>query len=479
MAYPTSRTLGDFLDEMVSKWPEQEFVVSKGRRYTYREMQEWTNQFARGLLALGLKKGDRVGSIVHNIPEFLVLLFAVAKCGGVFVPLSTFYRSKEIKYALRHCEIKILFSVGQLLNFNYFEMVKEILPELEQLDKSDLHFKDYPELKYVVSLAEQAKGAYSWEDVINLGVNVPDDRLQEAQGAVGAKDLAYILLTSGTTAHPKAVQMLHYGPIENTYHVGERQNMTPKDRMWVGIPVFYAMFNSNAMGAMMSHGGTLVLQEYFEPGEALRIIEEERCTVIYGFYNMIGTLLNHPDYTKRDLSSMRTGETIGSPEQIKVMAQLAPEICNVYGLTEVYGNSHLNNSNDPLEVRCRHAGQLLPGFQLKIIDPDTGEIVPRGQPGEACFKGFVTPGYYKDPENNRAAFDDDGWFHTGDIVKEDEEGNFYFITRMKEMLKTGGINVSPASVEDYLQTHPKIKEVYVIGYPDEKKGEAVMAVVEL
>ena len=229
----------------------------------------------------------------------------------------------------------------------------------------------------------------------------------------------------------------------------------------------------------MSHGGGFVLQEFFDPAEALRLFEKEKCTIVYGFYNMLSAILNHPDLSKRDLSSLRTGETIGSPEEIKRMADLVPQICNVYGLTEVYGNTHLSDSNDPLEVRCAHSGKLLPGFELNIIDPETGKTVARGEPGEACFKGYVTPGYYRDPENNALAFDEEGWFHTGDIVKEDEQGNFYFITRLKEMIKTGGINVSPATVEDFLMKHAKVKEVHVTGYPSKKKGEVVMAVIEL
>ena len=477
MPMPKSRTQGDFLDEMTEKWPERELIVFEDQRYTYRQFQEVVNRAAKSLIRLGIKKGEKVSTLVNNRPELMVIMFAVAKCGGVFVPLSTFYRATELSYALKHCDVKVFFTVGELLNYNYLTMVKEVLPDLERDQPGE--FEGYPELRQVITLDESVSGGISWEEFLKIGDDVSDEELTQIQSAVKSNDPVFILLTSGSTSHPKACVLLHYGTIENPYNIGERQNLTPEDRMWVGIPIFYAMFLTNAMGAVMSHGGAFVIQAYFDPLEALRLFEEERCTVVYGFYNMISTIMAHPDREKRDLSSLRTGETIGTPEEMRRMSELVPNICQVYGLTEVYGNTHLSDSRDSLEIRMAHAGKLLPGFQLRFLDPETGQDVEAGQPGEVCVKGYVTPGYYKDPENNELAFDEDGWFHTGDIAKEDDKGNLYFITRLKEMIKTGGINVSPASVENYLLSHPKIKAVYVTGTPDEKRGEAVTAAVEL
>ena len=478
MDYPRSKTLGNLLDEVGAKWPDQEAVVFKDQRTTYQQLVEKSNRVAKGLLKLGLKKGEKVAAIVNNRTEWLILAFAVAKCGGVFVPLSTFYRKTEVEYALKHCEVKILFTINRLLNFDYFEMVKEILPALDQAGPGEKKFDGFLDLKYVVSFGDQAKGTYSWNEVLGFAETVSDTALENAQGSVDLKDLAFILLTSGTTAHPKAVQLLHFGVIENPFMIGERQHLGPSDRLWVGIPMCYAFFNTNAMGAIMTHGGTMVIQEYFDPAEALRLIEREKCTVLYGFYNMISALLDHSDFGKKNLSSLRTGATVGTPEEIKLMAKLVPQICNVYGLTESYGNIFVTDSNYPLEVRCRTTGKILPGFEMKIVD-EAGSPVPAGEVGEACFKGYVTIGYYKDPENDALAFDDEGWFHTGDLVRVDEDGYFAFVTRKKDMIKTGGINVSPATVENFLMSHPKVKEVHVIGYPDKKKDEVIMAVIEL
>jgi len=479
MECPKSKTLGDYLDEMASKFSDREAIIFKDQRYTYKNFRDEANQIAKALFKLGLKRGEKVATLINNRSEWLTLAFGVAKAGGVLVPLSTFYRSREVEYALRHCGVKILFTVGKFLGFDYIKMVREILPTLETSEPGKGEFEGFPDLKYVVSLGEQTKGTYTWGDFFYFGENVSDEVLMKVQASVQPKELAFIMLTSGTTAHPKAVQLVHNAVIENSFNIGERQHLTPKDRLWVGIPVFYAMFNSNAMGAIMSHGGTMVIQESFDAGESLRLIEKEKCTVIYGFYNMIAAILNHPDRSKRDLRSLRTGETIGTPEQIRLMAELAPNICNVYGLTEVHGNSHLTDSDDPLDLRCKTSGKLLPGFEMKVAD-DAGHPVPPGEVGEACFRGpYVTPGYYKDPENNALAFDKEGWFHTGDLVIEDKDGYFYFVTRKKDMIKTGGINVSPATVEDFLMSHPKVKEVHVIGFPDKKKDQVVMAVVEL
>lgn len=479
MDSPKSKTLGDFIDEMASRFPDNEAIIFKEDRYTYRNFQDLANQVAKGLIRLGLKKGDKVATLINNRPEWLLLAYGVAKAGGIYVPLSTFYRTRELEYALKHCEVKMLFTIGRFLNHDYLKMVRELLPALDEAGPGGIRFEGFPDLENVVSLDEKAKGTYLWEDIIKFGEEVTDTDLEKAQSAVKGEDIVYILLTSGTTAHPKAVELLHDPVIANPFMIGERQHFTPEDRLWVAIPVFYGMFSTNAMTAIMGHGGTMVIQEYFDPAEALRLIEQEKCTVIYGFYNMLSAILNHPDRTHRDLSSVRTGSTIGKPEEIKLMAELAPRICHIYGLTESYGNSHLTDANDPMELKCQSPGKPLPGFETKVVDIDTGKALPPGETGELCLKGHITPGYYKDPENNDKAFDEEGWFHTGDLVREDEKGNLYFDSRLKEMLKVGGINVSPATIEDYLMTNSKIKEVHVIGFPDKEKDEVVMAVVEL
>lgn len=478
MEYPRSKTLGDLLDEISTKLPKQEGIIFKNERYSYQKFRDEADQIGKSLIELGLRKGEKVGALINNRLEWLTLAFGVAKAGGVFVPLSTFYRTKEIEYALKNCDIKLFFTVDRFLGFDYLNMVKEILPDLDRQDPDENHFEGFPDLKHVISIGEQAKGTYSWQDFLGFGCDVSGKTLKAAQDSVGPKDLAFILLTSGTTAHPKAVQLLHDGLVEKPFAIGERMHLSSNDRLWVGIPVFFSWFNANAMGAIMTHGGTFVIQEYFDPSEVLLLIEKEKCTVVFGFYNMISALLSHNKTTKRNIGSVRTGETIGTPEQIKLMAELVPQMCNVYGCTEVYGISHMTDSYDPLELRCRCSGKILPGFEMKVVD-EAGKSVTPGEIGEACFKGYVSTGYYKDPENKAIAFDEEGWFRPGDLVIVDRDGYLSYVNRKKDMIKTGGINVSPATVEDYLMSHPKIREVHVIGYPDKVKDEVVMAVIEL
>ncbi len=476
---PRSRTMGDFLDELAERYPDKEALIYKDKRYTYRDFQDEANRIAKSLIKLGLKKDDKVGSIVNNRLEWLTLAFGVNKAGCTFVPLNTFYKKREIDYAIRHCDVQVLFTIDRLLNNNYLDMLRELLPELDTAESGDGPFRGFPDLKYVVSLGEQLRGTMTWEDFLDLGADVTDEAQQKAQAVVVLKDVAYINLTSGTTSHPKAVQLEHWALIENPFLIGERLGLDESDILWVAIPVFWGLFNCNAMQAMMSHGGTMVIQEFFEPTEALRLIEQERCTTLYGMYNMVAAMMNHPDYKTRDVSSLIKGATGGHPEMLKLVAQMVPNVCNVFGLTEIYGNCHTTRGDDPLEERMKGSGKLLPGFQEKVINPETGAEVKIGEEGELLLKGRVTPGYYKDPENNALAFDADGWFHTGDIVRHDQDMNMTFVTRLKEMLKVGGINVSPSTVETYLMTHPKILDVHVIGWPDDLKDEVVMAVVEL
>lgn len=274
--------------------------------------------------------------------------------------------------------------------------------------------------------------------------------------------------------------MLHYGLIENPFAIGERMNLSPGDKYYVGIPMFYGMYATNALEAAMTHGASMVIQERFDPGDGLRLIAEEKCTVMLHFYNAFGSMINHPDRGKWDVSSLRTGVTITSPENFREIARtFMPQIIRAYGLTESYGFCFMTKVSDSLEARTKNLGKALPGFEYKIVDAATGEKVPPGKEGELCLKGYVTPGYYDDPENNAAAFDDDGFFHTGDIVVEDEHGCIEFLARAKEMIKSGGINISPAALENFLLTHPKVKIVNVVGLPDKVKDEAVMAVIEL
>jgi fatty-acyl-CoA synthase len=274
------------------------------------------------------------------------------------------------------------------------------------------------------------------------------------------------------------VQLQHYALIENMWQIGERMHVTEHDRLWLAVSLFWGLGCENALFNLLTHGGCVVLQESFEPGETLRIIGAERCTLFYGTPNMAQALSEHPYRQAHDLSSLRSGGTVGTPQQIKRVVDLgAREICNIYGLTETYGNCTVTDAAEPLDIRLASVGRPLPGVDLRIVDPETGNVLPQGQVGEIRVKGYVTVGYYKDAEKNRAAFDAGGYFVTGDLGFLDAEGRLYFRGRIKEMIKTGGINVAPVEVEEMLMAHPAVKLACVTGVPDPQRDEVVAALI--
>ena len=296
-----------------------------------------------------------------------------------------------------------------------------------------------------------------------------------------AADPCYILYTSGSTATPKGVVLAHGSVIENGFNIGERMHLTAADRVWLAVPLFWSFGSANALPALVTHGGSLVLQESFEPGEALALLDAERCSVYYGMANMARALLEHPDRGRRALAAMRTGLTIGLPEDIQMTmeAVAARELCNVYGSTETYGNCAVTDAHDDLALRLETQGRPLPGMTMRVVDPESGRTLPPGEVGEFRVKGHVTPGYYKDGASTRAAFDADGYFLTGDLGLIGRDGRVRFRGRLKEMIKTAGMNVAPLEVEAVLLSHAAVKQAYVVGVPDRARGEVVVAAVEL
>ncbi|MDQ5849524.1 MAG: AMP-binding protein, partial [Pseudomonadota bacterium] len=321
---------------------------------------------------------------------------------------------------------------------------------------------------------------FTYSSVLSQGNAVDESVIDAAQRSVRPQDMAYLLYTSGSTSLPKGVEIQHYALIENMWHIGERQKVTEHDRLWLAVSLFWGLGCENALFNLLTHGGCVVLQEHFDAGEALELIERERCTVFYGTPNMAQALCEHPDRATRDLSSLRGGATIGTPEQIMRVVELgAREVCNIYGLTETYGNCNVADARDPLEKRIANVGRPLAGVEQRIVDPHTGKLLPPGEVGEVRVKGYVTTGYYKDPERTREAFDEHGFFRTGDLGMLDAEGYLHFRGRIKEMVKTGGINVAPIEVEEVLLAHPAVQAAFVTGVPDAVHDELLAAVIVL
>jgi len=475
VAHPRSRTLPDLLDEIAARDPAREFIVAGAERLSYGETRARARQLAKGLLRLGVRRGDKVALLMSNRPEWLLVDFAVTMLGATLVPISTWSRARELAYVLDHCDATTLITLERFGSQDYLGMLAELGgPGSDRL----------PGLRRAVVLgrADGARGGAvrAFDDLWDLGAAVSDAEIDAAQRAVGADDVAYILYTSGTTSTPKGVQLGHGGLVENMWTIGERQHLTPADRMWMGISLFWSFGGANALLAVMTHGGTLVLQESFDAGGALALIERERCTVYYGTPNIALALTEHPDRPRRDLSSLRTGAAIGPPLAMQMVMDLgAREICNVYGLTECYGNCSVTDARDSVDTRLATVGAPLPGMDVRIVDRQTRRRLPPGEVGEILVRGRLTPGYYKDPEKNAAAFDADGFLVTGDLGLIGDDGYLRFRGRIKEMVKSGGINVAPLEVEEVLLGHPAVEQAYVVGLPDPRREEILAAVVVL
>lgn len=471
MEAPRSRTLPGLLDELAARHPDREAVVAGAERLTYAQYRSRVRALAKGLLRLGVERGDKVALLMGNRLEWLLVDFAVALLGATLVPVSTWCRARELDYVLRHCDATTLVTVDRFLAQDYLAMLAELGAGTGRL----------PRLRHLVGLGgDRPPGFTPFESLGDLGATVPDAAIDERQQSLRPDDVPYLLYTSGTTATPKGVQLQHRGLIENMFNIGERQHLTAADRMWMGISLFWGFGCENALLAIMTHGGCVVLQEHFEPGEALRLIERERCTVYYGTPNIALALWEHPERGRRDLRTLRTGAAIGSPPAMQMVMDLgATEICNVYGLTECYGNCTVTDAHDPVEVRLHTVGRPLPGMDIKIADRETGRALPPGEVGEISIRGYITPGYYKDPEKNAAAFDAAGYFRTGDLGHLGDDGRLRFRGRIKDMVKTGGINVAPLEVEEILLSHGAVEQAYVVGVPDPRREEALAAVVVL
>ena len=481
-AGPLSRTLGGLLDEMAAARPAAEAVVYRDQRLDYAGLKVEVDGFARALMAVGIGHGDRVAVLASNRTEWIVAAFAAARIGAIVVAISTFSTPRELAWSLEHCGAAALITLDAFRGRPFLDPLHEICPELDQADAGRLRSARLPSLRTVVALDGRPRsGVFSLAEFLAQGTAVDAVALAAAQQAVAPTDICYILYTSGSTAAPKGVTLAHGPLIANGFAIGERQHLGATDRLWLAVPLFWSFGSANALPAIMTHGGCLVLQESFEPGEALALIERERCSVYYGMANMARALLEHPDHPQRRLGAMRTGLTIGAPEDIAMTIQAlgADELCTVYGSTETYGNCAVTDAADALPLRLRSQGLPLPGMTIRTVDPLTRRPLPPGDVGELAVRGHVTPGYFCAPELDAEAFDRDGYFLTGDLGSIDADGRIRFRGRLKEMIKTGGANVAPLEVEQVLLEHPDIVQAHVVGVADRLKGEIVAAAVEL
>ncbi|MGE4167171.1 MAG: class I adenylate-forming enzyme family protein [Xanthobacteraceae bacterium] len=469
MEMPKSRTIPALLDEQAERYGDLEALVGGTQRYTYRSLRERVRAFAKGLSALGVRKGSRVAILMGNKPEWVIADLAICSLGAVMIAVNTWVTRRELHYILDHSDADTLIFAGRFLKYDYARMLEEMQP----------HGKSLPKLKQIIHVGDGYRDSVPFDQVYELGRTVTDDTIDAAAAAVDPEDVAYVLYTSGSTSTPKGAQMQHYGIIENPFYIGNRMHVEPGDRCWLAVSLFWGLGCENALPNMYTHGGCVVLQEYFEPGEALRLIEQERCTIYYGMPNMSQAMYDHPDREKRDLSSLRSGGQLGTLSQFKVLVDLGvKEACHIYGLTETFGNCNVSDGRlDPRDKVFATLGRPLDGVIQRIANPETNEELPAGEIGEIQVKRYVTLGYYNDEDKNREAFTPDGYFRTGDLGFYDEGGYLHFRGRIKETIKTGGLNVAPAEIETILTQLPGVNLAYVVGIPDPVRDEVVGAVI--
>jgi fatty-acyl-CoA synthase len=481
-----TETLGQVLEREVALHPDREFMVypDRGLRFTYAEFDRRVNNLAKGLLAIGLRKGDHLGIWATNVPDWLTFLFASAKIGVVGVTVNTAYRVHELEYLVKQSEIKALCLIDGFRDSDYVAMVRELVPELQTCQRGRLESARFPHLRAVIFIGpEKHRGMYNTQELLLLGAHNGDDQLARIGKTLHCHEVINMQYTSGTTGFPKGVMLTHHNILNNGFHIGERQKLTGADRLCLTVPLFHCFGLVLVVMSVLTHGGTLVTLESFDPLLALASVQKERCTAIYGVPTMFIAELNHPMFRMFDLSSLRTGIMAGSPCPMEIMKRVIADmkcrdITIAYGLTEGSPVMTQTSTDDPIEARVSTVGQALPGIEVRIIDPATNQEAPPGVQGEVVCRGYnVMKGYYNMPEATAQAVDADGWLHSGDLGTMDAHGYFKITGRIKDMIIRGGENISPREIEEYVLRMEGVRDVQVVGVASQKYGEEVGAFV--
>ncbi len=482
------KTFSQVLDKMCEEFPDQYAFKYTTLDYTrtYSQFRDDVDTFARSLIALGVKPGSHVALWATNIPQWYIAFWATTKIGAVLVTVNTAYKIHEAEYLLRQSDTHTLIMVEGYRDSNYSEIMAELCPELEHTAPGKaLHSKRLPFLRNIITVGFKQKGCLTWEEAIAKADTIPHDEVLRRAAAVNINDVCNMQYTSGTTGFPKGVMLTHYNIVNNGKCIGDRMDLSTADRMMIQVPMFHCFGMVLAMTATMTHGGTLLPLPYFSPKPALACINRERITAFHGVPTMFIAMLEHPDFESTDFSYMRTGIMAGSPCPEPIMNMVVEkmnmkEITIVYGQTEASPGCTMSSTDDSVQVRVSTVGRALPEIECKIVDPETGLDLPDNTPGEFVARGYnIMKGYYKMPEATAAAIDKDGWLHTGDIALRTDDGNYRITGRLKDMIIRGGENIYPKEIEEFIYTHPKVKDVQVIGIPDEQYCEEIMACIIL
>jgi fatty-acyl-CoA synthase len=481
-------TIGVSFDEAVERWSDRQALVvrQQGIRWTYAELKDQVDRFAAGLLALGLERDDRVGIWSQNNAEWVIAQFATAKAGLILVNINPAYRTTELEYALDKVDCKALITAPSFKTSDYLGMLRELAPELDDAEPGKLSAAKLPELRTVIRLGEEkTPGMYNFADIPGMAGNSHHQRLAELAAELQFDDAINIQFTSGTTGFPKGATLTHHNILNNGYFIGEAMRLTDEDRLCIPVPLYHCFGMVLGNLACVSHGSTIVYPgEGFDPLEVLETVEAERCTALHGVPTMFIAELDHPEFSRFDLSTLRTGIMAGSPCPIEVMKRVVDEmnmseVTIAYGMTETSPVSFQSAVDDPLEKRVSTVGRVQPHIEVKVIDSD-GHVVAPGETGELLTRGYsVMLGYWNDAEKTTEAIDQAGWMHTGDLATIDEDGYGNIVGRIKDMVIRGGENIYPREIEEYLYTHHAVQDVQVIGVPDQKYGEELCAWIKL
>lgn len=481
-------TIGDLLDQIAEKYPDRDAVLYTDRpfRKNYSEFRDLCNTVAKGFMAMGIKKGDHVAIWATNYPEWLLAQFATAKIGAVLVTVNTNYKIFEAEYLLRQSDSSTLILIDGFKDSNYVEIINQLCPELKSSMPGKLHSHALSFLKNVIYIGDKKHpGMYNWNDLYEMAELISDQELMEVQSSLDIHDVINMQYTSGTTGFPKGVMLTHYNLVNNGMCIGDCMNLTNEDKLCIPVPLFHCFGCVLGVLACVTHGSAMVPIEYFQPYKVMQALQDEECTAVHGVPTMFIAMLEHPEFSKFKFSKLRTGIMAGSPCPIKVMNQLvdlmgAKEITIAYGQTEASPVCTQTRVDDSIQLRVSTVGRALPFVEVKIVEPGTNKEIPFNTQGELAARGYnVMKGYYKMHEATAQAIDPEGWLHTGDLATMDENGYCKITGRIKDMIIRGGENIYPKEIEEFLYTHPAVKDVQVIGVPSKVYGEEIMACIIL
>ena len=481
-------TLGGILEKFAFETPDKDFIVYPDRdlKFTYAEFNDRVNKLAKGLMYIGIGKGDKVGVWASNVPDWTTFMFATAKIGAVLVTINTNYKLSELEYLLKDADINTLCLINGYRDSDFVNMIFELVPELKSQARGHIHSENFPELKNVVFIGHQKhRGMYTTPELMLLGDHLDDLELEVIKSEIEPHEIVNMQYTSGTTGFPKGVMLSHHNIINNGNSVGQCMKYTDQDRLLLCVPLFHSFGCVLGVCSIVSHGATMVITEDFDPLMVLAAVEKESCTAIYGVPTMFIAELNHPMFNMFDLSSLRTGIMAGAPCPIDAMQEVmtkmhCKDIIIVYGLTETSPGMTATRSHNSPEVRATTIGFELPNVEVKIVNPENGNECELGEQGEICCRGYnVMKGYYNNPEATKEAFDEEGWFHTGDLAIKEEDGFYRFTGRIKDMIVRGGENIYPKEIENYLYKIPEIEVVEVAGIPSPKYSEQIGVFIKL